>query len=136
VTSQNPQVIDLYRLDAFVRIPPSPPNKKGLSFRPFLFGGAGCVDEPTGFDKNREAIFGRRGSAAAVRSAAEDERPSPAASVSVRHRSSGRPAARNDDGFAQCSPIFLLADRIHRPHLRQQLVDQRTQPRPRRAVRE
>jgi hypothetical protein len=56
--------------------------------------------------------------------------------VSIRHRSSGRPAAGNDDGFAECSPIFLLADRIHRPQLRQQLVDQRTQPRPRRAVRE
>jgi hypothetical protein len=38
------------------------------------------VDEPTGFDKNRGAIFGRRGLAAAVRSEAEDERPSPAAS--------------------------------------------------------
>lgn len=33
-----------------------------------------------GFDKNRGAIFGRRGAAAAVRSEAEDERPSPAAS--------------------------------------------------------
>jgi hypothetical protein len=31
------------------------------------------------FDKNRGAIFGRRGLAAAVRSEAEDERPSPAA---------------------------------------------------------
>jgi hypothetical protein len=29
-------------------------------------GGAGCVDEPTGFDKNRGAIFGRRGLDAAV----------------------------------------------------------------------
>jgi len=38
------------------------------------------VDEPTGFDKNRGAIFGRRGLAATVRSEAEDERPSPAAS--------------------------------------------------------
>jgi YD repeat-containing protein len=56
--------------------------------------------------------------------------------VSIRHRSSGRPAAGHDDGFAERSPIFLLADRIHRPQLRQQLVDQRTQPRPRRAVRE
>jgi hypothetical protein len=55
-------------------------NKKGLSFRPFFIGGAGCVDEPTGFDKNRGVIFGRRGPAAAVRSEAEDERPSPAAS--------------------------------------------------------
>jgi hypothetical protein len=36
--------------------------------------------QPTGFDKNRGAIFGRRGPAAAVRSKAEDERPSPAAS--------------------------------------------------------
>jgi hypothetical protein len=53
-----------------------------------------------------------------------------------RHRSSGRPAAGNDNGFSERSPIFLLADRIHRPQLRQQLVDQRTQPRPRRAVRE
>jgi hypothetical protein len=40
----------------------------------------GCVDEPAGFDKNRGAIFGRRGVAAAVRSEAEDERASPAAS--------------------------------------------------------
>ena len=55
------------RVFPWVRIPPSPPNKMGLSFRPFLFGGAGCVDEPTGFDKNRGAIFGRRGPAAAVR---------------------------------------------------------------------
>ena len=39
--------------------------------------------------------------------------------VSIRHRSSGRPAARNDDGFAERSPIFLLADRIHRPQLRE-----------------
>ncbi len=38
------------------------------------------MDEPTGFDKNRGAIFGRRSAAAAVRSEAEDERPSPAAS--------------------------------------------------------
>jgi hypothetical protein len=38
------------------------------------------VDEPAEFDKNRGAIFGRRGLAAAVRSEAEDERPSPAAS--------------------------------------------------------
>src|ERR1700722_8041291 len=53
-----------------------------------------------------------------------------------RRRSSGRPAAGNDDGFAERSPIFLLADRIHRPQLRQQLVDERTQPRPGRAVRE
>jgi hypothetical protein len=52
--------------------------KTGLSSGPILFWG--CVDEPTGFDKNRGAIFGRRGPAAAVRSEAEDERPSPAAS--------------------------------------------------------
>jgi hypothetical protein len=38
------------------------------------------VDERTGFDKNCGAIFGRRGVAAAVRSEAEDERPSPVAS--------------------------------------------------------
>ena len=56
--------------------------------------------------------------------------------VSIRHQSSVRPAAGHDDGFCERSPIFLLADRIHRPQLRQQLVDQRTQPRPRRAVRE
>src|ERR1700722_4714754 len=60
----------------------------------------------------------------------------PFQALSIPHRSPGRPAAGNDDGFAECSPIFLLADRIHRPQLRQQLVDQRTQPRPRRAVRE
>jgi hypothetical protein len=39
----------------------------------------------------------------------------PLPSVSIRHRSSGRPAAGNDDGFAERSPIFLLPDRIHRP---------------------
>ncbi len=61
--------------------PTLPPNKKGLSFTPFLFGGAGCVDEPTGFDKNRGAILGRRGWAAAIRSEAEDERPSPAGAI-------------------------------------------------------
>jgi hypothetical protein len=43
------------------------------------------VDEPTGFDKNRGAIFGRRGQAAAVRSEAEDERPSPADTKWTRH---------------------------------------------------
>jgi hypothetical protein len=35
--------------------------------------------------------------------------------VSIRHQSFGRPAARNDDGFAERSPIVLLADRIDRP---------------------
>src|SRR5256885_2619126 len=55
---------------------------------------------------------------------------------SIRHRSSGRPAAGNDDGFAERLQIFLLADRMHRLQLCQQLVDQRTQPRPRLAVRE
>ncbi len=44
--------------------------------------------------------------------------------VSIRHRSSARPAAGNDDGFVEGLPIFLLADRIHRPKFRQQLVDQ------------
>jgi hypothetical protein len=38
--------------------------------------------------------------------------------VSIRHRSSARPAAGNDDGFVEGLPIFLLADRIHRPQLR------------------
>jgi hypothetical protein len=33
--------------------------------------------------------------------------------VSIRHRSSGRPAAGHDDGFTERAPIFLLADRIH-----------------------
>ncbi len=56
--------------------------------------------------------------------------------ASIRHRSFARPAAGNDDGFVEGSPIFLLADRIHRPKFRQQVVDQRTQPRPRRAMRE
>ena len=32
----------------FVRIPPSPPTKKGLFFRPFFIGGVRCVDEPAG----------------------------------------------------------------------------------------
>lgn len=40
--------------------------------------------------------------------------------VSIRHRSSARlAAAGNDDGFSERPPIFLLADRIHRPQLRQ-----------------
>jgi hypothetical protein len=39
--------------------------------------------------------------------------------VSIRHRSSGRPAAGNDDGFAERLQIFLLADRMHRSQLRQ-----------------
>ena len=38
------------------------------------------MDEPTEFDKIAWSEFGRRGLAAAVRSEAEDERPSPAAS--------------------------------------------------------
>jgi hypothetical protein len=33
-------------------------------------------------------------------------------------------AAGNDDGFVEGLPIFLLADRIHRPKFRQQRVDQ------------
>ncbi len=33
----------------------------------------------------------------------------------IRRRSSGRPVAGDDDGFGERSPIFLLADRIHRP---------------------
>jgi len=45
-----------------------------------VIGGASVWTNPPGFDKNRGAIFGRRGAAAAVRSEAEDERPSPAAS--------------------------------------------------------
>jgi hypothetical protein len=40
----------------------------------------GVWTNPPGFDKNRGAIFGRRGLGAVVRSEAEDERPSPAAS--------------------------------------------------------
>jgi hypothetical protein len=44
--------------------------------------------------------------------------------ASIRHRSSARPAAGNDDGFVEGLPIFLLADRIHRPKFRQQRVDQ------------
>ena len=46
------------------------------------------------------------------------------------------PAAGNDDGVPKRLQIFLVADRMHRPQLRQQIVDQRTQPRPRRAARE
>jgi len=53
-----------------------------------------------------------------------------------QERSSGRPAAGNDDGFAERLQIFFLANRMHRPQLRQQVVDQRTQPRPRCTVRE
>jgi hypothetical protein len=66
-------------------------------------------------------------------------RESRAAAAGQAHqdrRSCVRPAAGNDDGFAERSPIFLLADRVHGLELCQQLVDQRTQPRPRRAVRE
>jgi hypothetical protein len=44
------------------------------------------VDEPTGFDKNRGAIFGRRGLAAAVRSA-------------PRHGRSRQAPAAVDDGL-------------------------------------
>ena len=54
--------------------------RKGLSSGPFLFWGRGVCGRTHWFDKNRSAIFGRRGPAAAVRSEAEDERPSPAAS--------------------------------------------------------
>jgi hypothetical protein len=54
----------------------------------------------------------------------------------ICRQSSGRPFAGDDDGFAERSPIFLLADSIHRAQLPQQLVDQRAQPRPWRAVRE
>jgi antitoxin CcdA len=55
--------------------------KGDLSLRsPFNLGVRGVWTNPPGFDKNREAIFGRRGAAAAIRSEAEDERPSPAAS--------------------------------------------------------
>jgi hypothetical protein len=51
-----------------------------------------------------------------------------------RHESSV--GAGNYDGFAERLQIFLLADRMHRPQFRQQVVNQRTQPRPWRAVRE
>src|SRR5262249_54143160 len=51
-------------------------------------------------------------------------------------RSSGRPASSNDNGLADRLHILLLANRMHRPQLPQQRIDQRTQPRPRRAVRE
>ena len=81
-----------------------------------------------------ESRYDANGSA--IQSELEGDFVDPLPPVSIRHRSSGRPAARNDDGFAERSPIFLLADRIHGPQLRQQLVDQRTQPRPRRTVRE
>jgi hypothetical protein len=43
--------------------------------------------------------------------------------VSIRHRSSGLPPAGNDDEFTERSLIFLLADRMHRPQLRQQVFD-------------
>ena len=43
--------------------------------------------------------------------------------VFIRHRSSGLPPAGNDDGFTERLLIFLLADRMHRPQLRQQFVD-------------
>jgi hypothetical protein len=52
------------------------------------------------------------------------------------NESSGLPPAGNDDGFAERSLKFLLVDRIHGPQLRQQVVDQQSQTRPRRAVRE
>jgi hypothetical protein len=74
-----------------------------------MFGGAGCVDEPTGFDKNRGAIFGRRGLAAAVRSEAEDERPSPAASNPTLSATSEQNWARrqeSDSAYAKFKAIF------------------------------
>jgi hypothetical protein len=37
--------------------------------------------------------------------------------------SSGLPPAGDDDGFTERSLIFLFADRMHRPQLRQQSVD-------------
>ena len=40
------------------------------------------------------------------------------------NESSGLPSAGNDDGFAERTLIFLLANRIHGPQLRQQVVDQ------------
>jgi hypothetical protein len=50
--------------------------------------------------------------------------------------SPGRPPAGNNDEFAERSLIFLLANRIHGPQLRQQVVDQQSQTRPWRAARE
>jgi hypothetical protein len=38
-------------------------------------------------------------------------------------RSSGLPPVGNDDEFTERLLIFLLADRIHRPQLRQQSID-------------
>lgn len=60
----------------------------------------------------------------------EDAHPFPVLTLSTR-RTGG-----NDDGFIERPPIFLLADRMHRPQLPKELINQRTQPRPRRAVRE
>lgn len=45
-------------------------------------------------------------------------------------------AAGDDDGLTERSLILLFSDRFHRPQLRQQVVDQQTQARPRRASRE
>jgi len=59
----------------------------------FYFGGAGCVDGPTGSTKS-QLDFGRCSPAATVRSEAEDERPSPAASnptLSATHLFRGLP---------------------------------------------
>src|SRR5687767_5566498 len=52
------------------------------------------------------------------------------------NESSGLPPPGNDDGFAERTLIFLLANRIHGPQLRQQVVDQQSQARPRSAARE
>ena len=52
------------------------------------------------------------------------------------NESSGLPSAGNDDGFAERTLIFLLANRIHGPQLRQQVVDQQSQTRPWRAAHE
>jgi len=49
-------------------------------------------------------------------------------------QSSGLLPAGNDDGIVERSLIFVLVDRLHRPQFRQQVVDQQTQTRPRRAV--
>src|ERR1700738_3894079 len=60
-------------------------NRKGPALRPFsIFGGAGCVDEPTRVRQNRAAILDD--AHASVRSEAEDSRRSREQSHPLRQK--------------------------------------------------
>jgi hypothetical protein len=58
------------------------------------------------FDKNRGAIFGRRSLAAAVRSEAEDERPSPAASNPTLSATENKQAPTGPFYFQQVQGVW------------------------------